>query len=147
MSEIVLHIPAVPVAQPRQRHAIRGKHAVSYLPKEHPVHVFKAACKMTLRESYQGAPLTGSLTVQIEFVMPRPERLNKKKLAPWGRAPHVQTPDADNLIKSTFDALNELAWVDDSQVTELLVSKVHAARDESPHVRMVITEQASAMNC
>ncbi len=144
MSEIVLHIPAVPVAQPRQRHGVVNGQVRNFTPTKHPVHAFKATCKLSLKEVYQGPPLTGSLTVQIEFVMPRPERLNKKKLAPWGRAPHVQTPDADNLIKSTFDALNELAWVDDSQVTELLVSKVHAARDEQPHVRMVITEQASA---
>lgn len=142
MSDISFTIPAVPVAQPRQRSAVRGGHAVNYTPTKHPVTAFKATCKMALRDAYQGPPLTGSLTVQICFVMPRPQRLNAKKFSPWGQREHVQTPDVDNLCKSVFDSLNELAYVDDSQISELLASKVHAAKDEAPHVRVVITETA-----
>jgi Holliday junction resolvase RusA-like endonuclease len=142
MSEIVLHIPAIPVAQPRQRSAVRGGIAMNYTPTKHPVTEFKATCKLALRQVYQGPPLTGSLTVQIQFVMPRPERLNRKKDKPWGRVAHTQKPDIDNLFKSCADALKGLAFMDDSQISELLAGKVHAARDESPHVKIIITEQA-----
>jgi len=144
VSEIVLNIPAVPVAQPRQRHGIVAGHVRNFTPTKHPVHAFKASVKHELCKVHKGAPLTGPLTVQVCFVMPRPGRLNLKRLKPWPRVPHVQKPDCDNLCKSLFDALNELAWIDDSQVCELLASKCHASGDEQPHVRVVITEQAGA---
>ncbi|MDE2426748.1 MAG: RusA family crossover junction endodeoxyribonuclease [Elusimicrobia bacterium] len=144
MSEIVLTIPAVPVAQPRQRHGIVGGHVRNFIPAKHPVHAFKASAKYELSKVYKGAPLSGPLTVQVCFVMPRPGRLNKAKMKPWPRVPHVQKPDTDNLCKSLFDALNNLAWIDDSQVCELLASKCHAGRDEQPHVRVVITETGGA---
>lgn len=142
MSEIVLHIPAVPVAQPRQRHGIIAGHVRNFTPTKHPVHEFKASVKMALRETHKGAPLAGPLTVQVAFVMPRPGRLIWKK-RPMPRVGHVQKPDFDNLCKSLFDALNGLAFVDDSQICEVLGSKVHAAGDEHPHVHVVITEQAT----
>lgn len=141
MSEIVLHIPAVPVAQPRQRHGIVAGHVRNFTPAKHPVHEFKASVKMALREVHQGAPLSGPLTVQVAFVMPRPGRLCWKK-RPMPRVGHVQKPDFDNLCKSLFDALNGLAFIDDSQICEVVGSKVHAAGDEQPHVEVVITEQA-----
>lgn len=130
---IAFKIPAVPVAQPRQRHAIVAGHVRNYTPADHPANVFKAVCKLAFRQAYQGPPLDGPLVVQIGFVMPRPARLVWKK-RPMPRVPHSQKPDVDNLLKSVFDSLNGLAWGDDSQIAELLASKSIAGGDEAPHV-------------
>jgi Holliday junction resolvase RusA-like endonuclease len=140
VSVIRLIIPCVPVAQPRQRHAVIAGHVRNYTPTDSPVVTFKATCRLYLKQEYHGPPLTGPLTVNTVFVMPRPERLNKKKFAPWGRAPHSSRPDIDNLVKSLFDAFKGLAWIDDAQVTRLDARKCHAEKNEQPHVEIEIRE-------
>ncbi len=45
-------------------------------------------------------------------------------------------PDVDNLTKLVLDALTaaEVAWLDDAQVAELLISKRHADRGEEANI-------------
>lgn len=40
---------------------------------------------------------------------------------------HIKTPDLDNLGKSILDALNKIAFEDDSQVVELVMRKEYSA--------------------
>jgi Holliday junction resolvase RusA-like endonuclease len=47
-------------------------------------------------------------------------------------------PDADNLAKAVFDALNGILWADDSQIVNSTVSKFIASGDEQPHVKVVV---------
>ena len=55
-------------------------------------------------------------------------------------APDTIIPDADNIAKAVLDALNGVAFADDSDVVELLVEKAPRTRTEE---RMEITvEQA-----
>ncbi|HHK41746.1 MAG TPA: RusA family crossover junction endodeoxyribonuclease, partial [Planctomycetaceae bacterium] len=54
------------------------------------------------------------------------------------RVPHTSRPDLDNLVKSTKDALNGLAWRDDSQVVELSAGKCYASGNELPGVEIAI---------
>lgn len=136
----LITIPAVPVAQPRQRHTvrnIRGKAmAVNYTPKNSPVTAYKAACMLAARSVIR-SPLTGPLRVDFMFVMPRP---NSKiwKTKPMPREPHTGKGDWDNLAKSTCDALNGLAWRDDAQIYSATVEKWVAAGDELPRVEIRI---------
>jgi len=57
----------------------------------------------------------------------------------------LSKPDIDNVAKSVFDALNGIAYRDDSQIYNLWIIKVIAAGDEQPHVRILIehNEQGS----
>lgn len=137
-------VPAVPVAQPRQRHRIvRGKggkvFASNYTPKTDPVNAFKATCQMAAERAHKGPPLQGALVVDFVFVMPRP-RAKVWKTKPMPRYPHTGTPDRDNLIKSVQDALNGLVWADDAQIFSGDVSKWVAAGDEKPHVEITVRE-------
>lgn len=47
----------------------------------------------------------------------------KKAQALRGELPHVSRPDADNCLKIVCDALNGVAWNDDSQVVDARVRK------------------------
>lgn len=137
MSDIRFIVPAIPVAQPRQRHGIVNGHVRNYTPADHPVNAFKAAARIAANLAYKGAPLTGPLTVDMTFVMPRPaDKMWKKK--PMPRYPHEGKPDRDNLIKSIQDGLNGLLWRDDSQIYAGNTLKVVAAGDEQPHVEVVV---------
>lgn len=144
---IRFHVPAVPVAQPRQRHRvvkIGGKNIVqNYTPKSDPVQDFKAS----VRQSYEAAstgvpPLGGPVTMRVVFVLPRPKSLMWKS-KPMPRLPHVTKPDADNLWKAVKDALKGLAWRDDSQVCDANVVKVTAAGHEQPGVDIEIAAIAA----
>src|SRR5690606_8407672 len=110
---IKLVVPAVPVAQPRQRHAVIGGHVRNYTPADHPVQAYKAAVMLAAHE-VGVRPLDGALAVDVDLYLPRPKSLMRRK-DPAGPIPHTARPDVDNLWKSTADALSGLMWRDDSQ--------------------------------
>ena len=140
---IVLTVPSVPVAQPRPRATVRGKRAGVYnvtsiktsggTRKAHPIVAFKATVRRAFQATYQGAPMSGPLRVDITFVLPRRKALIWKT-KPMPRLPHVTKPDRDNLDKAVMDALTGLAWQDDCQVCQGEIQKWIAAGDEQPHV-------------
>jgi len=137
---ITIHVPAVPVAQPRARAtSIGGKARMYEAKKEHPVYAYKATVRMACCQAYKGKPLTGPLSVEMTALFPRPGRLIWKK-RPMPRERHVGAPDVDNLEKSAFDALNGLLWIDDGQICEATIRKFYASGDEQPHVEIVVRE-------
>jgi Holliday junction resolvase RusA-like endonuclease len=139
---ITFTIPAVPIAQPRQRMAIIAGRPRNYTPTTHPVNAFKALAKLAYAKRTAYGPADGPLTVSITFIMPRPK--NKVwKQKPMPRYCHIKKPDLDNLVKAVLDALNGLAWRDDAQIHTLHISKVVAAGDEQPHVQVRIAEEAA----
>lgn len=141
MTPIRFSVPAIPVAQPRQRHRVAVANgrafARNYTPGKHPVNAFKASVRHEFVVAYQGPPLDGPLRLAVLFVMPRPGRL-VWKTRPMPRAWAEPKPDTDNLVKAVKDSLNGLAWRDDSQVCLLNAAKVYASGDEAPHVEVVI---------
>lgn len=46
-------------------------------------------------------------------------------------------PDADNIMKSIFDSLNGIAYVDDCQIVSIAYNKLY---DEQPRVEVTLTE-------
>ena len=146
MRPIDFTVPAVPIAQPRQRHAVRhGKggrvFSSNYTPTDDPVNAYKAAVKLAFAATESGAPITEPLRVELMFVFGRPKGhygsgknigTIKKSSPMW----HTSTPDTDNLIKSTLDALNELMYRDDSQVCQVVAVKRYVVEGESPHVQV-----------
>lgn len=144
MTPIQFTVPAIPVAQPRQRHAMIAGHVRNYTPTAHPVNAFKAAVQMAAAGAYHGAPLAGPLRVDLVFVFPRPKaKVWKTRAMP--REPHTGKPDVDNLFKSLADALSRSGfWRDDAQVCSTAIEKWVAAGDEQPHVRVSVTELEEA---
>lgn len=140
---IVIHVPAVPVAQPRQRHrnvnTKGGKSFIqNYTPSKHPVTAFKATVRLAFKQAYGSEVLRGPLRCDAVFVMPRPQSLIWKT-KPMPRMFHTSKPDRDNLDKAVMDALKGLAWNDDSQVCQGEIVKWIAAGDEQPHALITIT--------
>jgi Holliday junction resolvase RusA-like endonuclease len=130
-ARIAFTVPAIPVAQPRAKATTVNGFARMYeAGGKHPVHAFKATCRMAAAEAYQGPPLDGPLAVTLLFLFPA-----KAKRA---RKPKATRPDCDNLAKSLLDALNGRLFVDDSQVVRLAIEKWHAAGDEQPRVEVRI---------
>ena len=66
---------------------------------------------------------TGALKVTIYavFTVPAKWTVEKKKLARRNEIAPENKPDCDNIAKAILDALNGVAYKDDSQVAELVV--------------------------
>lgn len=136
-------VPSVPIAQPRQRHSIRGSGASAfvhnYTPTKHKVNDFKAVVRLAFSEAYQGPPLQGPLTLKVAFIFPRTKAMIWKT-RDMPRVPHAKKPDLDNCLKSLKDALSKLAWNDDAQVNQLVAVKHIASGSEAAHVTVEISQ-------
>ncbi len=121
-----------PLGQPRQRHAVRNGHAINYLASDHPINAFK----YELRSKWDGELLEGPCVCRITAVFPRPKSKTTKR-GPNLRILHTGKPDCDNVAKAVCDALNGVAWKDDSQVCQLRIDKFVAAEGEN--ARTIVT--------
>ena len=138
-------IDSIPVAQPRQRIASKGRGGAplpfprAYTPTQHPVNAFKACVKLAAAELFD-APTNDPVECFLIFVMPRP-RAKVWKARPMPRLPdHRKRNDCDNLAKSVLDALTGIAWNDDGQIYRLFIEKWIAGGDENPHVEITISD-------
>lgn len=76
-------------------------------------------------------PMEGPISLHVTAFFKVPDSWSKVRKAQALGRPHTQRPDCDNLAKQIGDALNRIAWADDSQVAVLMVCKVWADRDET----------------
>jgi len=141
MSEaIALSFPGVPIAKGRPRAMARivkmGGVARAMVQLVTPPETRKAeAALQTLARSYMGAqlggrnaarePFAGPVRMMIVAIYEPPASWTKRLHAAMaaGVVYHTSKPDADNIAKLVGDALNEIAYQDDSQVAELIVRK------------------------
>lgn len=86
--------------------------------------------------------LEGAIKAEIIGYFAIPKSTSKKKKAEMldGKIEYTHKIDCDNLAKVILDSLNHIAYHDDSQVTQLYVSKRYA---EEPKVVVTLTELES----
>lgn len=121
-------VRGLPKGQPRPRAFVRGGKARVHDPST--AEGWKSAVVAAGAEHRPTSPIEGPIVVELEFFMPRPARLLRKK-DPAEAIPHTAKPDIDNLTKAVLDALTHDGWWrDDSQVIKLEVSKYYAPKDE-----------------
>lgn len=78
------------------------------------------------------------IVMTIDFQLPRPKSLPKKVVH------HTKRPDADKLVRACMDALTNIIYKDDSQVTKLIVSKKYG---DKPGVNISIIEDEGRGVC
>lgn len=129
-----LIIPGEPVAKARPR--FNTKTGVAYTPKR--TRSFETIVREVAYNKIVDV-LTGPVRMEIVFCFPRPK--NKIwKTKPMPREWKLTRPDWDNLGKSVCDALNGIAYIDDSQIVDIRIRKYICAGDEKPHTEIVIEE-------
>ena len=142
--DVSFTVATLPVAQPRARSSFHGGRP--YVPSGHPIHVFKAVVQLAAHQAFQGPPHDGPVILALQFLMPRPKSHGKRRRQ--GREPHTGKPDCDNLAKAVMDSLNEILWVDDSQIFCVSVTKLYAEDARGPgvdvEVEMYLDQQPGA---
>jgi Holliday junction resolvase RusA-like endonuclease len=120
MSPVTFTIEGDPVPQPRPRVSTAGGFARAYVPKTHPVHVYRQAVALAARAAGlrdEARPVS----VVIDAVFGRPKsHLNKSGVK--ATAPALPRPDVDNIGKAVLDSLQDVMG-DDTMVSRLVVEK------------------------
>ena len=120
----------IPQATPRPR---VGKHG-AYYPEKYRDYkralglIIKSVCKT----HYKGA-----IKIEVGFYMPIPKSLSKKKQEELAGEWHTKKPDTDNLIKGVKDALEGIAFNNDSQVCHETSYKMYS---KNPRIEVVVSE-------
>lgn len=130
-----LTIPGEPIAKGRPRVTGRG---ITYTPAK--TKNYETLVKELYWIKYQGQEqLKGSLKMTIDAYFKIPKNVSKKKKAAMleGREQPTKRPDLDNCIKSIADALNDIAYIDDSFIVEVTARKWWT---EEPRVELKIEE-------
>ena len=82
--------------------------------------------KYSLDNCYQTEPIE----CKIRALYSVPKSYSKKKKAELIGTPYNHKPDCDNIAKAILDALNMLAYRDDTQITKLSVEKFYTDGDD-----------------
>lgn len=116
-----------PVAKGRPKFARRGAFMSAYTP-EKTVN-YENLVKHAFLEKYESNPIEDPLIVEILAYFPVPlswPKSRKSVLTSGMLIPVVKKPDVDNLQKIILDALNQLAYKDDSQVFCITCKKYYS---------------------
>ena len=94
-----------------------------------------------IKEQFTGKPYTDALKIRFVFHIKRPKahfRTGKysnelKKTAP---VYHIKRPDVDNYVKFYMDCMNNVVYLDDSQVIDIYAKKEYD--DKESYTEIII---------
>ena len=104
-----------------------------------PTRVLETAIRVTVQGLMRRRGermLDGALLGLVVGLWPRPQKPPHRKYA--GRQWRPSSPDADNLAKLVFDALNGVAYRDDAIVCDMRAQTLYAAEGEAPGIEIYI---------
>lgn len=130
---VEFEIPGKPFAKQRPRMTRSGH---TYTPKE------TIEYENLVKACYPGEqfPDNAQLYVTITAWFEIPKSVSKKRYLSMVNLDEkpTRTPDCDNIAKSVCDALNHIAYRDDSMVVSLTVKKYYGA---NPRVEVLIFDE------
>ena len=135
---INLTIEGEPIGKGRPRVTSRGKFAHAYTPsktKNYETLIQNSYLSNYTFEDMLHGPIKAKLTAYFSI----PKSIPKKKLFMYNNnyEKHIKKPDIDNVVKSVFDALNNLAFEDDSNIIEIEAKKIYS---NNPRVELELHE-------
>ena len=113
-----LFIPITPMAAPRPRVTRNGTY-------NDPKYTnYKKAIALIAKSKFKVSDKPIGMYVDFYFEQPKSWSKKKKEETLW----HTSKPDIDNLQKGVKDALNGIAYIDDSQVCYVIARKQYSFR-------------------
>lgn len=141
MQKITFSIAGEPKGKGRPRFVPNAGRV--YTPPE--THAYERLVAYGYRNMARGYKFTAPVRVTIEAFHKPPKGKSKKVTQAMldGTILPTKKPDADNVAKIILDGLNHIAWDDDTQVVEMVVTKRYA---EVSNVTVTI-EELNAQRC
>lgn len=137
MQSIRIEVPGTPVGKARPRVTFQGGRARAYTTDR--TREYENRVKTSYLKKYGRKQLDGALQVDVIAYFEPPRSTSKRMRASMldGDVPYTKKPDIDNIIKSVTDALNEVAYADDSEIIAVYGFKCYG---EYAHTDVVITK-------
>lgn len=135
--KVNFEVKGKPFGKQRPRVVHRGGFSRAYTPPE------TVAYENKVKNSYIDSAKNTQMDKPIEaiiigvFPVPKSTSNKKRKYLIDNKVHHVSKPDCDNIAKSILDALNGVAYKDDSQICKLSVEKYYG---EDPKVIVSLKE-------
>ena len=137
MQTITVTIPGDPKGKGRPRFSRHGGFVKTYTPES--TALYENLVRVSYIQQNPGVRLSGAIRAEIAayFSIPASTSKKKRELMVERMLHCTKKPDADNLAKCILDALNSIAYIDDKQIAELVVTKLYS---EEPRVEVTLTE-------
>lgn len=121
----------------RPKFVRRGNFVGTYTPEK--TANYETLVKWYYTQASQGRTLAGQIKADITAYYPIPKSTSKKQHQAMldGKIRPTKKPDWDNIGKIVCDALNSLAYKDDSAIVSGKVDKFYS---ENPRVEVTLTE-------
>lgn len=132
MTVVAFSLSGLPRGKGRPQTAVRGRHAIIYTDAK--TRRYESSVNAVAVKKMAGRPpLTGGLSLSLQFRMPIPASATKTAKAAMAanERPHITTPDFDNLTKAICDGMNKVVFHDDAQVCRAFIVKIYS---ETPGV-------------
>lgn len=127
MKEVKFTVPGTPVSKARARTFWDAKTGSYRSVTPEKTASYEGIVKLFYQHCAGGAVFDLGTPVAIEitarFEPARSESKKRRNLMLAGEIRHTRKPDIDNVVKTVMDALNKLAWHDDSQVISIKAEK------------------------
>ncbi len=134
-------IPGEPQGKGRPRFSVNSRRGFVQVHTPERTAVYENLVKVEYMAQCKGDPFPDKAMLRMDikayFAIPKSaSKKAKAEMAAGARRP-VKKPDADNIIKTIADALNGIAYHDDSQIVSVNLEKYFS---EKPRVEAEITE-------
>ena len=140
MQELKFEIPGSPIGQGRPKFSTVNGHAVAYDPEKsrnYKAYVKLLATQAMKEQGFEMIEGPCSLDILAFFEVPKSKSKKFKERALEGLERPTKKPDIDNIVKAIQDALNKLAYKDDSSIVYLSVGKYYS---DVPRVEVILRE-------
>ena len=122
MSTVTFTIVGKPCGKGRPKFSRQGDYVRTYTPEK----TVEYENLVKLAWMQRGADkMSGVIRASIVAYFPIPKSVSKKKQLEMDGTAFLKKPDCDNIAKIILDALNGIAYDDDSQVASLSVKKIY----------------------
>ena len=136
---MVFEIVGAPVGKRRPKFSTIHGYAQAIKPKEDAIYENLVKLSFQSNKPQEYSLFEKPIKIKIEAYFAIPKSFSKKKInmAVEGVINPQIKPDADNIAKIICDALNNVAYKDDTQIIELTVVKRYALE---PKVKVTLNE-------
>ena len=128
-----------PVGKRRPKFSTVHGYAQAIKPKEDVIYenLVKLSFQQAKPSDYNLFDKAVKMTILAYFAIPKSFSKKKQNEAIEGRISPLTKPDADNIAKIICDALNDIAYKDDTRIVELTIIKKYASE---PKVKITLCE-------
>ena len=123
MERVIIEVPGKPQGKGRPRASVVGGHARMYTPAG--TAAYENRIMLCYQQRHAGVRFVPPIILEVNAYFAIPKSYPKKKAALCSQNILRPTckPDMDNIVKAVADALNGVAYRDDSAIVELRVAK------------------------